>query len=80
MLQCVAVCCSVLQSVIVFCSVLQCIVETLLPCTHAAACCSVLHCVAAYRSDGTLACVAMCFFALTLAVEANVRVLECKGT
>jgi len=36
MVQCVAVCCSVLQYVAVCCSVLQCV----------AVCCSVLQCVA----------------------------------
>ena len=48
MLQCVAVCCSVLQRVAVCCSVLQCV----------AVCCSMLQCVAARCS--VLQCVAVC--------------------
>ena len=40
MLQCVAVCCSVLQRVAASCSVLQCV----------AVCCSVLQCVTVRRS------------------------------
>ena len=48
MLQCVAVCCSVLLCVAVCCSVLQCV----------AVCCSVLQCVAVCCS--VLQCVAVC--------------------
>ena len=48
MLQCAAVCCSVLQCVAVCCSVLQCV----------AVCCSVLQCVAVCCS--VLQCVAVC--------------------
>jgi len=47
-LQCVAVCCSVLLCVAVCCSVLQCI----------AVCCSVLQCVAVCCS--VLQCIAVC--------------------
>ena len=48
MLQCVAVCCSVLQGVAVCCSVLRCV----------AVCCNVLQCVAVCCSE--LQCVAVC--------------------
>jgi len=50
--QCVAVCCNVLQYVAVCCSVLQCV----------AVCCSVLQCVAVCCS--VLQCVAVCFSVL----------------
>ena len=51
MLQCVAVCCSVLQYVTVCYIVLQCVAAccSALHCVAAATCCSVLHCVAARR-------------------------------
>ena len=57
MLQCAAVCCSVLQCVAVSCSELQCVAMncTMLQC--AAVCCNALQCVAA--RCGALQCVAM---------------------
>ena len=47
-LQCIAVCCFVLQCIAVYCSVLQCI----------AVCCFVLQCIAVYCS--VLQCIAVC--------------------
>jgi len=45
-LQCVAVCCSVLQRVAACCSVLQCVAVCCSVLQRVAACCSVLQCVA----------------------------------
>jgi len=58
LLQCVAVCCSVLKCVAVCCSVLQCVPVccSMLQCV--AVCCSVLQCVAVCCS--VLQCVAVC--------------------
>ena len=72
MLQCVAVCCSVLHCVAVCCSVLQC----------AAVCCSVLQCAAVRCS--VLQCVAACSLAVCdsvlrcVAVFSNVFALFCS--
>ena len=59
MLQCVAVCYSVLQCVAVCCSVLQCV----------AVCCSVLQCVTVCCS--VLQCVAVCCSVLQCVADSN---------
>ena len=69
MLQCVAVCCSVLQCV-VMCIVLQCVVDNA-PRTFAgdagSCCCTVLYCVAVCRS--VLQRVAACCIVLQCAAD-----------
>ena len=50
MLQCVAVCCSVLQHVAARCSALQCIVVRHSVLCYFAVCCNVLQCVAIFVS------------------------------
>ena len=64
-LQCAAVCCSALQCVAVCCSVLQCAAVCCSVLQCAAVCCSVLHCVVVYCS--VLQCVAVCRCALQCA-------------
>ena len=58
LLQCVAVCCSMLQYVAVCCSVLQCVAVRCSVLQCVAMCCSVLQCVAVCCS--VLQCVAVC--------------------
>ena len=47
MLQCVAVCCSMVRCVAVRCSMLQCVLQCVVVCCSVAVCCSVLQCVPA---------------------------------
>ena len=46
--QCVAVCCSVLQRVVVCCSVLQCVAVCCSVLQRVVVCCSVLQCIAVF--------------------------------
>ena len=64
MLQCITVCCSVLQCVALFCIVLQCV----------AVCYSVLQCVTVYCS--VLQCVAVCCSAFDMCICMCVRMCD----
>jgi len=73
-LRCVAVCCSVLQCAAVCCGVLQCVAVCCSVLQCVAVCCSVLWCVAVCCS--VLQCVAVCFRVLQC-VAVRYNVLQC---
>ena len=72
MLQCVAVCYSVLHCVVVRCSMLQCVAVCCSVLQCVAVCCSVLQCVAAVDRccTHTLARVAVCYESV-MVVDSN---------
>ena len=75
-MQCVAVCCSVLQRVAVCCSSLQCVAVCCSALHCIAVCCSVLQCVAVCCS--VLQCVAVCCSVLQC-VAVHCSVLQCAA-